>query len=207
MTEKNILIESVNPLDVFGVNDSNFKILKKHFPKLKLIARGTEIKVIGDEAEIISFEKKFALLILHLERFGKLSEYDVNDLLSSESDYTPQDLQFGSDVLVHGRNGKLIKARTPNQQRMVDSCRRNDLIFAIGPPLKIISVSGLTSSYGLWMSMIIMNRAHQENPSSSPPNGSSKSFCRQIIASHLSLTFQLIILQSHSTTTLPSYYH
>ena len=82
MTEKNILIESVNPLDVFGVNDSNFKILKKHFPKLKLIARGTEIKVIGDEAEIISFEKKFALLILHLERFGKLSEYDVNDLLS-----------------------------------------------------------------------------------------------------------------------------
>ena len=133
MTEKNILIESVNPLDVFGVNDSNFKILKKHFPKLKLIARGTEIKVIGDEAEIISFEKKFALLILHLERFGKLSEYDVNDLLSSESDYTPQDLQFGSDVLVHGRNGKLIKARTPNQQRMVDSCRRNDLIFAIGP--------------------------------------------------------------------------
>ncbi len=73
------------------------------------------------------------MLILHLERFGKLSEYDVNDLLSSESDYTPQDLQFGSDVLVHGRNGKLIKARTPNQQRMVDSCRRNDLIFAIGP--------------------------------------------------------------------------
>jgi len=133
MSEKTISIESVNPLEIFGVNDANFDLLKGQFPKLKLVARGTELKVIGEESEIDLFEKRFSLLILHLERFGKLSEYDVRDLLEGEADYVPQSLQQSTDVLVHGRNGKLIKARTVNQQRMVDSCRKNDLIFAIGP--------------------------------------------------------------------------
>jgi phosphate starvation-inducible protein PhoH and related proteins len=133
MTEKTILIESVNPLEIFGVNDANFELLKSHFPKLKLIARGTEVKVIGEEREIDAFEKRFSLLMLHLERFGKLSEYDINDLLESEVEELPQPAPQSNDVLVHGRHGKLIRARTPNQQLMVDSCRRNDLLFAIGP--------------------------------------------------------------------------
>jgi phosphate starvation-inducible protein PhoH and related proteins len=133
MTEKTIPIESVNPLEIFGVNDANFELLKNHFPKLKLIARGTEVKAIGEESEIDAFEKRFSLLILHLERFGKLSESDVADLLQSESEDIPQPLPQSNDVLVHGRYGKLIKARTPNQQLMVESCRRNDLLFAIGP--------------------------------------------------------------------------
>lgn len=133
MTEKTILIESVNPLEIFGVNDANFEILKSHFPKLKLIARGNEVKAIGDEGEIDAFEKRFSLMILHLERFGKLNESDVADLLQSEPDDIPQPLPQSNDVLVHGRYGKLIKARTPNQQLMVESCRRNDLLFAIGP--------------------------------------------------------------------------
>ncbi len=133
MTEKIIPIESVNPLEVFGVNDANFELLKSHFPKLKLIARGTELKVIGEESEIDTFEKRFSLLMLHLERFGKLSEYDINDLLESEVEELPQPAPQSNDVLVHGRHGKLIRARTPNQQRMVESCRRNDLLFAIGP--------------------------------------------------------------------------
>lgn len=133
MTEKTILIESVNPLEIFGVNDANFEILKSHFPKLKLIARGNEMKAIGDEGEIDAFEKRFSLMILHLERFGKLNESDVADLLQSEPDDIPQPLPQSNDVLVHGRYGKLIKARTPNQQLMVESCRRNDLLFAIGP--------------------------------------------------------------------------
>lgn len=132
MSEKIIPIESVNPLEIFGVNDANLDLLKNHFPKLKVIARGNEIKILGEESEIDVFEKRFALMVLHLERFGKLSEYDVRDLLESEPDYLPQTTPV-ADVLVHGRNGKLIKARTPNQQKMVESCRHNDLIFAIGP--------------------------------------------------------------------------
>ncbi len=133
MTEKTISIESINPLEIFGVNDANLDLLKSHFPKLKVIARGTEVKVIGNEREIHEFERKFSLLILHYERFGKLSEHDVEDLLESEGEPVAAGNFQAKDVLVHGRHGKLIKARTPNQQRMVESCRTNDLIFAIGP--------------------------------------------------------------------------
>nr|NQU92052.1 PhoH family protein [Bacteroidota bacterium] len=133
MTEKIIAIDSINPLEIFGVNDANLHLLKSHFPKLKVVARGTEIKVIGTEEQIDDFERKFSLLILHFERFGKLSESDVEDLLETEGDTGVVEPYSGIDVLVHGRHGKIIKARTPNQQRLVDSCRENDLLFAIGP--------------------------------------------------------------------------
>jgi phosphate starvation-inducible protein PhoH and related proteins len=133
MSEKTIPIEAVNPLEIFGVNDANFELLKNHFPKLRLIARGNTVKAIGEDSEIDLFEKRFSLLILHLERFGKLSESDVEDLLASDAEDIPLPVAQSNDVLVHGRYGKLIKARTPNQQRMVESCRRNDLLFVIGP--------------------------------------------------------------------------
>jgi phosphate starvation-inducible PhoH-like protein len=133
MTEKTISIEGINPLDIFGVNDANLVLLKNHFPKLKVIARGTEVKIIGSEDQIGLFDRKFALLILHYERFGKLSEHDVRDLLEAEGEAAMPEPFTGTDVLVYGRHGKLIKARTPNQQKMVDSCKANDLIFAIGP--------------------------------------------------------------------------
>ncbi len=133
MTEKTISVESINPLEIFGVNDANLTLLKKQFPKLKIIARGSEVKVIGDEEQIDLFDRKFSLLILHYERFGKLSENDVEDLLEIEGESVTLDSFTGKDVLFHGRHGKLIQARTPNQQRMVESSKNNDLIFAIGP--------------------------------------------------------------------------
>jgi len=133
MTEKTIAIESINPLEIFGVNDANLEILRKNFPKLKIIARGTQIKVIGDEEQIDLFERKFSLLILHFEHFGKISENDVEDLLEAENETLVAETFQSKDVLMHGRHGNLIKARTPNQQKMVESCRENDLIFAIGP--------------------------------------------------------------------------
>jgi phosphate starvation-inducible protein PhoH and related proteins len=133
MTEKSISLESINPLEIFGVNESNLQLLKDHFPKLRVVARGTELKVIGTEEDIIDFEKKFSLMVMHLERFGKISEHDVKDLLEIENEHEIPAAFEGTDVLVHGRHGKLIKARTPNQQRMVESCKTNDLVFAIGP--------------------------------------------------------------------------
>ena len=133
MTEKTISVESINPLEIFGVNDANLELLKKQFPKLKIVARGSEVKVFGDEEQIDLFDRKFSLLILHYERFGKLSENDVEDLLETEGDSIAVDLLPGKDVLFHGRHGKPIQARTPNQQRMVESCKTSDLIFAIGP--------------------------------------------------------------------------
>ncbi len=133
MTEKTISIEGINPLEIFGVNDANLALLKNRFPKLKVIARGTEVKIIGSEDQINLFDRKFSLLILHYERFGKLSEHDVRDLLEADGEVAVREPFAGKNVLVYGRHGKLIKARTPNQQKMVDSCRQNDLIFAIGP--------------------------------------------------------------------------
>jgi phosphate starvation-inducible protein PhoH and related proteins len=133
MTEKIISIESINPLEIFGVNDANLDLLKQHFLKLRIVARGTEIKLIGNEEDILDFDRKFSLMLMHYERFGKVSEQDVKDLLEMENEEDAL-INFNTpDVLVHGRHGKLIKARTPNQQVMVDKCKANDLVFAIGP--------------------------------------------------------------------------
>jgi phosphate starvation-inducible protein PhoH and related proteins len=133
MTEKIISIESINPLEIFGVNDANLDLLKQHFLKLRIVARGTEIKLIGNEEDILDFDRKFSLMLMHYERFGKVSEQDVKDLLEIENEEDAL-INFNTpDVLVHGRHGKLIKARTPNQQVMVDKCKANDLVFAIGP--------------------------------------------------------------------------
>ncbi len=133
MTEKTISIETYNPLEIFGVNDANLNLLKSHFPKLKIVARGMEIKVLGNKNEIHDFERMFQLMMMHYERFGKISERDTRDLLGSDGEELPTVAFDNTDVLVYGMHGKVIKARTPNQQRMVESARQNDLLFAIGP--------------------------------------------------------------------------
>jgi len=133
MTEKNIPLDSVNPLEIFGVHETNLQLLKNHFPKLRVVARGSELKVIGTEEDINDFEKIFSLMMMHYERFGKINEYDVNDLLDVENENEIKEPFGDKEILVHGHHGKLISARTPNQQRLVDSCKSNDLVFAIGP--------------------------------------------------------------------------
>lgn len=133
MSEKTISIESINPLEIYGVNDVNIELLKSRFPKLKIIARGNYVKVVGDDEQIDKFEKKFSLLMLHYERFGKLGESDVSDLLETALETLPDETFKNEGALVHGRHGKIIKALTPNQQKLVESCRKNDLVLVIGP--------------------------------------------------------------------------
>ena len=135
MGERIISLTTYNPLDIFGVNDVFFEKVKKSFPKLKLIARGDMIKVIGDEKEIDSFEEKFSLILLMYDKFGKITEKDIEQILESNGSQKEFMDNNGKnkDVLVHGRSGMLIKARTINQQRMVDSLLKNDMLFAIGP--------------------------------------------------------------------------
>jgi len=134
MSEKIISIESLHPLDLFGVNDQNLDLVRNYFPKLKIISRDNTVKAIGEENELLLFEQKFHSLIFHLEKFGKLTQNDISQLLGSEQDL-PGTTGEGvpSDVLVHGKNGMLIRARTANQHRIVEATDRNDLIFAIGP--------------------------------------------------------------------------
>lgn len=134
MNERVISISSYSPLDIYGVNDKNLDLIKSHFPKLKIIARGEVIKIIGNNTELDEFEEKFNLLLLNYEKFGSVSERNIDQIMGSEErNYLPETDPKSNGVLVHGSSGLLIKAMSKNQQRLVDSCDKNDLIFAIGP--------------------------------------------------------------------------
>jgi phosphate starvation-inducible PhoH-like protein len=134
MSERIISIELYDPLEIFGVNDAHLEIIKKQYPKLKIIARGDIIKAIGDEEELNSFEKKFSLLLLSYDKFGRIKESDIRQIMESGDEEAEQIVQSAADdVLVYGRDGRIIKALTVNQQRLVESSAQNDLVFAIGP--------------------------------------------------------------------------
>lgn len=134
MNERIINISSFSLLDIYGVNDKNINQIKTYYPKLKVIARGDVIKAIGNTKELDEFVEKFNLLLLNYERFGKITELDIDQIFGKEKNGSMGTTnQTGNGVLVHGRGGLLVKALTPNQQKMVESCDKNDLIFAIGP--------------------------------------------------------------------------
>jgi len=133
MHEKILSLEPYNPVDIFGVNDANLDELRASFPRLKIIARGEMVKVVGEEKDIHAFDEKFNLLLMHFDRFGKVGKSDVTMIIKADEDDVPAPQMQGDDVLVHGRDGNLIKARTRNQQRMVASCNDNDLVIAVGP--------------------------------------------------------------------------
>ncbi len=134
MSEKSYLIEDVDPMELLGVNNQNLKLLQSQFPKLKIVSRGQELTILGDEQEINHFEHKLDQMIDHIRKFGKLHANYFEELVKSD------DLQNGNepvaadnDVLVFGPNGKIVKARTPNQRKMREYVDGNDIVFAIGP--------------------------------------------------------------------------
>lgn len=134
MNEKIISLETYNPLDIYGVNDSKLELLRDSFPKLRIVARGEMIKLMGDEQEILDFERKLDLMLMQLDEFGKLTENDIRQILESEESFYQRPAKAANgDVLVHGRHGLLVKARTPNQRRLVESSHKHDLVLAIGP--------------------------------------------------------------------------
>lgn len=133
--EKIITIENVDLVGIYGKNNSNIDLLRHIYPTLKIIARGNEVKVIGEDLSVDLFTKRFQLLILHYERFGKLTEDDVLNITAAEDDsfYRLDKAGFDNDIIVHGKDGKPIKAITPNQKKIVKSAIQNDMVFAIGP--------------------------------------------------------------------------
>jgi len=135
MSERVISIENYNPLEIYGVNDAHLDHIKKQFPKLKIVARGDIVKAFGEEEELAAFESKFSLLLLSYEKFGKITERDILQILQGGEEETNGLIQQqqSDDVLVHGRDGRIVKALTINQQKLVESCGNNDLVFAIGP--------------------------------------------------------------------------
>lgn len=133
MAEQIIQIDSVSPLELFGVADINLEHLKRLFPKLRLIARGNFLKVMGDDEEVQAFVHRFELMILHLERFGKMNAQLIDQIMAGEaSDETVRTIA-DKEVLVHGPGGHQVRAITANQKQMVSAISRNDMVFAIGP--------------------------------------------------------------------------
>jgi phosphate starvation-inducible PhoH-like protein len=135
MNEISISIEGYSPLDIYGVSDKNLELIRKLFPQLKIIARGDLIKVAGPDAELLVFERRFSLLLTSYEQFGRITENDVVQVMGEKENDKPEPAVNGKsdDILVYGRDGLLVKARTHNQRRMVSGSDAHDLIFAIGP--------------------------------------------------------------------------
>lgn len=134
MSEKNISIPPSKAIDIFGINDANLQFIKKYFPKLRIVARGDFLKIMGDEEEIARFEEKFSLIEWHYDNFAKLDEKDIANIMNvpTPMQYQTENL-MNKDVLVYGRNGMFIQAKSPNQRLMVEKSDVNDLLFAIGP--------------------------------------------------------------------------
>ena len=135
MNEKIIALDSVEPVEIYGVNDVKLNIIKKHFPKLKLIARGYSLKVMGDSNEITRFEKKLDLMVDHYHKSGVLTDTVIERLLGQNGDNIVESNSeaANSDIILFGNNGLVVKAKTENQRRMLSAIVKNDMLFAIGP--------------------------------------------------------------------------
>jgi len=135
MTESTFSLESYSPLEIFGINDRNINLLRELFPKLKIIARDDILRVNGDEAETETFSLLFSSMLMFFDNYGKLDEDDIQKLAGNgnANEVISTFREANADVLVHGKNGMMIRARTVNQGRMVESIAENDMIFAIGP--------------------------------------------------------------------------
>jgi len=130
-----IIVEltEISPRDFFGNQNEHIQLLKKYYPKLKIVARGNRIKAYGDEEELEAFDKKLTLILEHFAKYNKIDENSIERIISSESKADYETSEKSGEVIVHGVSGKLIKAQTANQRKLVDLTRKNDMVFAIGP--------------------------------------------------------------------------
>ena len=135
MTETIINLDSVNPIEFFGVNNGKLDVLKKKFPLLKILSRGTQLKLSGAPEQIDIAKEKVNLVLQYLERNGHLSEAYFEQILGGDdAEVTDHFVDKNpNDILVFGPNGKTVRARTPNQKKMVAAADKNDIVFAIGP--------------------------------------------------------------------------
>ena len=133
MNQLNIELTEINPRDFFGNQNANIDLLKKYFPKLKLVARGSKLKAFGDDQVLQEFDKRIAMLLEHFGKYNRIDENIIERVLSSTSKADYETSSKSGDVLVHGVNGKFVKARTANQRKIVDFSKTKDLVFAVGP--------------------------------------------------------------------------
>lgn len=128
--EKKIEISGINPVELFGINNTYLKILSKYYPTLKIVARGTTLTVIGEEETILLFEKKFDQILHYFNRFNTINDSIIEQLILEDGKGNAKD---GDEILVHGNSGVKIKAKTINQRKLVQAVDENDMVFAVGP--------------------------------------------------------------------------
>lgn len=135
MTESIINLENVNPIEFFGVNNGKLDLLKKKFPLLKILSRGTQLKLSGSPEEVATAKEKIGQIVSYLERNGQLSENYFEQILGEEEGGKIDHFRDSNpnEVLVFGPNGRTIRAKTANQKKMVGLADKNDIVFAIGP--------------------------------------------------------------------------
>ena len=129
MTERHIVLEDIDPITFYGVNNVNMQMIKALYPKLRIVARGNIVKVMGDEEELAAFDENMSKLQRHCLKYNQLTEEDILHILRGEK--TKKDGEQG--VIVYSVQGKPITARSENQQRLVEAYNKNDMIFATGP--------------------------------------------------------------------------
>ena len=129
MIERIVIIDNVDPVTFYGVNNCNMQLIRNLFPKLRIAARGNVIKVIGEDNETSEFERSIKRIEKYVEQYNSLNEETIIDIVKGDG---PRELKR-DDVIIYGLNGKPITGRTPNQQKLVEEFAHNDLTFALGP--------------------------------------------------------------------------
>ena len=133
MNELIIELTDITPKEFFGTQNNNIELIKTYFPKLKIVARGNKISAFGDDKLLAEFDKRMSMILGQFQKFNKLDDNMIERVLTSKSQEDYESSKRSGDVLVHGVNGRQIKAQTANQRKLVDSVQKNDMVFAIGP--------------------------------------------------------------------------
>jgi len=131
LQEKEFIINGVDPVNILGVNNAKLRLIKKHFPALKIIARGEKIKVVGVANEVARFGARFEELIAHVERYSGITESDIANLISEGANGNGESLD--DEVLVYGNKGLRVKPKTKGQEAIVKSTEKNDMVLIAGP--------------------------------------------------------------------------
>ncbi|MFV0227705.1 PhoH family protein [Empedobacter falsenii] len=132
MTEINIELAEINAQDFYGANNEHLKRIKEYYPKLKIVARGRELTVFGNEDVLKIFDQKMQRVIQHIHKYNRLSDRELEIIMTEDNDEMLQ-MKKEDEIIVHGVNGKMIKPQTPNQHKLVQTVYNKDMVFAIGP--------------------------------------------------------------------------
>ncbi|MBQ8745647.1 MAG: PhoH family protein [Rikenellaceae bacterium] len=133
MTEKTIHIDEVDPRELFGAQDTYLELIREQYPALRIVARGSKVKIMGEERLIDQFVKRFEQFEAYYDKYGHVSKEVIRQCFGTAGMSADEPPTHEGDVIVYGNNGNVIRARTANQRRLVDLFEKNDLLFAVGP--------------------------------------------------------------------------